>query len=148
MANIQKYLEEATMFFNSLATELGNPENTDQAYRLTSAFFHTLRERITVVESFHFISQLPLILKGIYVDGWKPSEYNKSETVEEFLYDVRQHSLKTASIDFGSDQEARDNIEAVIRILRHYISDGEIEHVKAQLPPAIAELFKKGDITA
>jgi uncharacterized protein (DUF2267 family) len=147
MANIQKYAEEANYYLNNLAAELGNPGDTDHAFRITSAFFHTLRERITFHESLHFISQLPMILKGIYVDGWKVTECKKYETQEEVLDEVRNHCSRTAGIDLGNNDEARDKIETVIRVLCNYVSEGEMEHVKAQLPPPIAELFEQRSMT-
>jgi uncharacterized protein (DUF2267 family) len=140
--NIGKYVEEANSFFKNVAIELGNSNDIDHATRVTTAVLHTLRERISPEESLHLISQLPMILKGIYVDGWKitraVSDFN---TVDEFLDEVRAHSLRSASRDFGNDEQARDAVRAVLKVINQYVSIGEIEHVKAQLPEPIAALF-------
>lgn len=143
MRSINKYVEEASVFFKQVATELGAPEDTDHALRVTTAFFHTLRERISPGESLHVISQLPMILKGIYVDGWKLSETtSNARTLHEFLDEVRAHTNRTAARDFGDDMQARDQLTAVIRVMRKYVDDGEIRNIKVQLPEPIAELFE------
>jgi uncharacterized protein (DUF2267 family) len=142
MANIQKYAEEANSFFKEVAQELQIPEDTELAARVTTAVFHTLRERITVEESMHLISNLPMILKGIYVDGWKIMKhvYN-ADTLEEFLNEVRQHAPRTGDHDFGGKQMAKDTVKAVISVLRRYLDEGEIRHIQEQLPEGVAALF-------
>ncbi|HYC39241.1 MAG TPA: DUF2267 domain-containing protein [Chitinophagaceae bacterium] len=142
MDKLNKYLEEANVFFRDVAIELGNPQDTDHAFRVSVALFHTLRDRITTQESMHVISQLPMILKGLYVDGWKiHDEVDRTDTLHEFLDAVRSHSLRNAGRDFGNDQQAVDNLSAVIRVLRRYVSEGEMRHIRQQLPQPIAELF-------
>jgi len=142
MDKMNKYLEEANVFFKDVAIELGNPLDTEHAFRVTVAFFHTLRDRITTEESMHVVSQLPMILKGLYVDGWKMHDaVDRTDTLAEFLEEVRNNSLRTAGRDFGNDQQAIDNLSAVIRVLRKYIDEGEMRHIRQQLPEPIAELF-------
>jgi uncharacterized protein (DUF2267 family) len=143
MANIGKYVEEANSFFKEVAQELQLPEDIDHAARVTTAVFHTLRERITAEESMHVISNLPMILKGIYVDGWKLSKQNNSvDTLEDFLNEVREHTPRSAGYDFGGKQMARDTVKAVLRVLRKYVDEGEIRHIQQQLPEGVAALFE------
>jgi uncharacterized protein (DUF2267 family) len=143
MDRLNKYVEEANLFFKDVAAELGNPEDTARASRVTVAFFHTLRERLSPSESMHVISQLPMILKGMYVDGWKMHEsINKVDTLDEFLDEVRDHSPGPIGRDFGDHQQTRENILAVISVLRKYVDEGEMRHIRTQLPEPIAELFE------
>jgi uncharacterized protein (DUF2267 family) len=140
--NTGKYVEEVNLFLKQVAQELGNPGDIDHAGRVTTSVLHTLRERISVEESIHLISQLPMILKGIYVDGWDISrELSQSDTLDEFLDDIREHNMRTAGRDFGNDQQTRDNVRAVLRVMKNYVSEGELNHIKEQLPKSIAELF-------
>ena len=135
-----KYVEELNLFLKNVAQELGNPGDTDHAGRVTVAVLHTLREKISVEESMHFISQLPMILKGIYVDGWGISrERNNADTLDEFLDDIRQYNPGFAGRDFGNNQQARENVKAVLRVMQNYVSEGEMNHIREQLPKPIAE---------
>lgn len=138
-----KYVEEANSFFKKVAVELNDPEDIDRASRVTTAVLHTFRDRILPEESMHLISQLPMILKGIYVDGWNISLKPKhSKTIDEFLNEVRTHT-RTAGRDFGSNQQTRDTVMAVLRVLQdQYVSVGETEDIKANLPGSLADLFE------
>jgi uncharacterized protein (DUF2267 family) len=142
--NTGKYVEEVNHFLRQVATELGNPEDTDHAGRVTIAVLHTLRERISVEESIHLISQLPIILKGIYVDGWDISrEMSEADTLDEFLEGIRQNAPRTQARDFGNDQEAREKVKAILRVMRNYISTGEMNHIREQLPDRLGVLFEE-----
>lgn len=141
--NTGKYVGEVNLFLKQVAEELGNPGDIDHAGRVTIAVLHTLRERITVEESLHLISQLPMILKGVYVDGWEISrDLNGSDTLDEFLDNIREHSPATAARDFGNNQQAREQVMAVLRVMSKYVSIGEMQHIRQQLPEPIAALFE------
>lgn len=141
-ANLNKYVEETSVFFKNVAAELGHPEDMDHAFRVSRAVLHALRERISPEESMHLISQLPMILKGIYVDGWKISRQpSDTRTVDEFLDEVRAYNLRTAGRDFGDDQQAREAVRAVLKVMNQYVSLGEMEDIKAQLPKPLAALL-------
>lgn len=142
MANIDNYVEEVNRYFREVAREMGNVEDIPHAMRVTTAVLHTLRDRISVEESMHVISNLPMILKGIYVDGWKITrKASDSSTLKEFLNEVRMHSPVNPGRDFGDDTFAEEQVKAVIRVLRNYIDDGEIRHIRQQLPEGVAMLF-------
>lgn len=142
--HINKYADDAHVFLRQVAKELGNRDDVDHAARVTVAVLHTLREKISVEESIHLISQLPLILKGVYVDGWDITREFMSEanTLEEFLDEIREHAPRTAERDFGDNRQTRENVMAVLRVMRSYVSEGEMNHIKQQMPKSIAVLFE------
>lgn len=142
--NTGKYVEDVNLFLRQVAQELGEPDNMDHAARVTVGVLHALRVNISVEESMHLISQLPLILKGVYVDGWNISrEMSQSNSLEEFLDDVRMQVLPTSERDFGDNEQASKNVRAVLRVMRNYVSEGEMRHIKQQLPKPIAALFEE-----
>jgi|SRR3954464_10127756 uncharacterized protein (DUF2267 family) len=139
---VSKYAEEANEFFKRVAVELGDPQDTGKAYRITRAVLHTLRKKIDAGESMNLVSQLPMILKGIYVDGWKISPQQKNhDGVPEFLQEIRDYLSRTAENDFPDEQEVLNGLFAVMRVLRNYVDEGEMEDIRAQMPRAIAPLF-------
>jgi uncharacterized protein (DUF2267 family) len=141
--NVNKYVEEANEFIKQVAEELGDGQHIEQATRIIVTVLHTLRERITVEESMHLISQLPMVLKGVYVDGWDiTAEMSRADTLEEFIDELRMHSDRTAGVDFGDDRQATDNARAVLKVMGKYVSPGEMEHIKGQLPKEVAELLE------
>jgi uncharacterized protein (DUF2267 family) len=142
MPKIEKFAEEAHRFYNKVAKECGTPQDVKHASRVTRAVLHTLRDRISIEESMHVIANLPMILKGVYVDGWKINrKNNRIETLDQFLDQVREHTSGDPGRDFGGQQKARNTVKAVLHVLRKYIDDGELRHIQQQLPPGVAILF-------
>lgn len=139
-AHFENYAQEGNAFLKELAIALGTPDDHEHAFRVMQAVFHTLRDRITMQESLHLISELPMALKAVYVNNWsfrdKPEKY---ETKAEFFERIRDVNL-TDEIDFGGNPE--NEVKAVFNVLAQKISSGEMGHVKGQLPAEIAELVE------
>ena len=140
--NFQKYAQEGQSFVNDLAAELGHPEEIARTGIVLRAVLHTLRERITISESFHLMSQLPMFLKAIYVDKWKFSEKPLDiKTKEEFVAEVEGHQQQYGEMEFSWNKSTEEIIQIVLSSLGKYISDGEYEDIIAQLPENIKEIF-------
>jgi uncharacterized protein (DUF2267 family) len=138
--HFENYVQEGNLFLKRLADELGSPGNQGHAFRVLNAVFKAIRDRITPQESLHLISEMPMAIKGLYVNDWKIHDKPKKyETKAQFLDEVC-NSMLTTEIDFGSDAE--DEVRAVFRVLKGCISEGELRHVKGQLTPEIAELME------
>jgi uncharacterized protein (DUF2267 family) len=141
--NFQKYAQEGQSFVNNLAAELGHPEEVARTGNVLRAVLHTLRERITISESLHLLSQLPMFLKGIYVDNWKfrekPMDIN---TKEEFAAEVERHQQQHGEREYSWNKSTEEIIQIVFSSLGKYISDGEYDDIIAQMPKNIKEIFR------
>ena len=138
--HFENYAQQGNLFLKRLAEELGSPGDQGHAFRVVQAVFQAIRDRITPQESLHLISEMPMAIKGLYVNNWKIHDKPKKyETKAEFLDQVC-NSILTVEIDFGSDAE--EETRAVFRVLKSYISEGELMHVKGQLTPEIAQLME------
>ncbi|MBK1441578.1 DUF2267 domain-containing protein [Parapedobacter sp. ISTM3] len=138
--HFEQYAHEGNLFLKKVAEQLGTPDDRQHAFRVVQAVFQALRDRITVEESMHLISELPMVLKAIYVNGWNISkERRDSPTMDDFLQEITANS-PTPGRDFGSNP--KDGAAAVFRVIKDYVSPGEYEHVKGQLTPEIAELLE------
>lgn len=141
--NFESYAPEANLFLKEVATELGTPQDTDHAYRVTRSVFHTLREVLVPEESAHLISQLPIMLKAIYVDGWnfQSRKDNKIRSMDAFLQCVRSKDQTAATRDFGNDDTAKTRVKSVLGVLQRHVSEGETMHILNQLPGELSELW-------
>lgn len=138
---VDHYCHDAQLFFRDLALELGPPEDIELAMRVTRDIFHVLRDRIMPEQSMQLVSQLPMLLEGMYVDGWKITKARtESVTLEEFMNDLRSED-PAAGHDFANDEEAKLKIRAVFDTLRRYVDGGELRHLCAQLPSAFTQVI-------
>ncbi|MFO7893658.1 MAG: DUF2267 domain-containing protein [Longimicrobiales bacterium] len=119
--------------------DLGPFENQQQAYSHFRAVLHALRDRLTVEEATHLASELPMLVRGFYYEGWRPAlAPNDQETQAEFMDKVRE------SLDgqMTSEDELRAAVKAVFQLLENRIEEGQIRHVRAQLPEQIEALWE------
>ena len=58
-----------------------------------------LRRRLTLDESFDLLAQLPMCIKAVYVDGWKPALFpDKSiKTLEDFIREVLEEDKRSCN---------------------------------------------------
>ena len=139
---IDKHCQEANQFIKELASQLGTPGDTEHALRVLRCVFKALRRRIVPEESMHIISQLPLIFKGMYVDGWNiHDELSDAQTFNDFLDEIRNNTESRADVDFADDELAKKKITTVFKALKVYISEGELDHIRAELPNEIAGMI-------
>jgi uncharacterized protein (DUF2267 family) len=139
--NFEQYAQESNRFVKDVANELGNGADTDTAYRIMRSVFHTLREILSPEESLHLLSQLPLGIKGIYVDGWHIGGGDRIRSMPEFLACLRSQNDRSAGRDFGDDETSRHHVKAVLNVLKRHVTTGEIQHVIDQFPLELTELW-------
>jgi uncharacterized protein (DUF2267 family) len=140
--NFNQYATEGNTFLKEYAKELGIPEAPERAGRILSAILHGLRTIISVEESLQFIAQLPMFLKAVYVNGWTiKAKKNKVKDMEGFINLIRSFDSKTSLYDFESYEIAEDYIYSTFLILRKYVSSGEMEDIRDELPKKLKGLI-------
>ncbi|HKZ65115.1 MAG TPA: DUF2267 domain-containing protein [Chitinophagaceae bacterium] len=136
-----KYIQPADLFIKEVANELGNEQDINLALRVTRAVFHTVRDMLTPEESLHLIAQLPMILKAIYVDGWKPGNAGKVRSMQEFLKYLRSKSDRP-EIDFVNDDDTIHTVQCMLDVVQRHVTTGEISHIVDQFPQELLVLWK------
>ena len=83
-----------------------------------------------------------MLIKAVYVDGWKIShEYRTMRHLGDFIEAVREADGRGSSYDFVTDYEVTEAIQAVFRVLKNHVSEGEIDDVIAVLPAELKPLM-------
>lgn len=78
-------LQTTNVWLDELMKELGWQER-QRAYHALRAVLHTLRDRLPVDEAAHLAAQLPMLIRGIYYEGWHPADKPlKQRNKEQFL---------------------------------------------------------------
>lgn len=144
--NFYKHAEKGDKFLNELTLELGNNSNISQAGRVLQAVFKTLRNHLTIEENFDLLSQLPMALKAIYINGWKPKNNQEvSRTKNGFIEEVMENEGANFTNDFPDYEDCEFAILAVFKVMRKYVSEGEFNDIEAVLPSQLKELVRDSD---
>ncbi len=142
MTNFNKYVQDGEQFIREIALETNTPLDTTKASRILRAVLHALRRRLPVTTSLQLISQFPMLIKAIYVDGWKIRD--ESGTLQhpgDFIEVVREEGGPGLLRDLMTDYEVTEAIHAVFRVVKKHVSEGEIDDVLATLPLELRPLL-------
>ncbi|RPI16699.1 MAG: DUF2267 domain-containing protein [Ignavibacteriae bacterium] len=140
--NFDDYAQKGNEILRKIAEEMGEPGNKDKAGRVLRASLHALRKRLPAEESMQFIAQLPMALKSVYVDGWKlRKEHEKIKKIEHFMSEVQDESSGSGFVDFPTLDETQRLTMCVFRVLKEYVSAGEMEDIKSVLPEELKQMF-------
>lgn len=134
-ATISHAVQQAQEWLKELEMTAGLADETE-ALSVLRAVLHQLRDRLTVDEGVQFAAQLPLILRGIYYEGWQPRHVpNKDiETREAFLDALTMRMLPRRL-------PPEPIAQSVFSLLAHHLDPGEIADVIGQLPDDIKGLW-------
>ena len=117
----------------------GGFEVEQQAYSWFRAVLHTIRDRLTVEEAAHFASQLPMLVRGFYYEGWRPAlAPNEWTTLDDFFSRIRESLHAPTQEDVG---DMRQPTGAVLTLLTEKLTEGQVRHVREQLPKEVQELW-------
>jgi uncharacterized protein (DUF2267 family) len=139
--DFEKFAMKGNEFLHKLEDNLGGDER-GHAARILKSTFRVLRNHLTFEESLQLLAQLPIAIKGIYVDGWKKGEHKKIKTVDDFLIEILQEEGDNAWRDFNDKDEIIDCVRAVVDTMRMYVSGGEMDQALATLPKKIQAIFE------
>ena len=141
--NFNQYASEGNRFLNDYAKEMNLGDNTEKAGRILTSILHALRDIIPIQESFQFMAQLPMFIKGVYVHGWSSKQKKlRIKRMSEFIDLVRQHDGAAAVNDFEySEEVAEQYIKTTFIYLRKYVSLGELEDIRDSLPKELKSMI-------
>lgn len=138
--NFNQYAVEANTFMKEYGEKI-MVEDKNKAGRILSAVLHGLREVISTEESLQLIAQLPMFLKAVYVNGWSGHKKQKIRSLVEFIDLINRFDGATSIYDFGSDEETITYVKTTFLVLRKYISFGELEDIRTELPKELKSLI-------
>jgi uncharacterized protein (DUF2267 family) len=111
-------------------------EDRHKAYGGLRTTLHALRDRLTPEETAQFGAQLPMLIRGLYYEGWTPTgKPDKVRHKVAFLAPIRDHFQDDWDVD--PEEVAR----AVLHVIATHVSAGEIEDILLLLPKELKELW-------
>lgn len=106
------------------------------AYRTLRAVLHALRDRLTIDEAVQLGAQLPMLIRGLYYEGWCPRRKPIKANRAQFLERVR-----TSDCWRPGQLHPELFVRAVLSVLARHISAGEVNDILAILPADLRELW-------
>ncbi len=140
--SLDRAIQNTILWLNDIQEELGW-DSRDNVYQATKAVLQTIRDRLPVEEVVHLSANLPLVMKGMLMDGYdlrdKPL---RVRSLEEFYDNVQDNydGLRRNTID--TDEASH----AVIRALNNRMGGGEMTKVAAVMPEKIKRLFEESGV--
>lgn len=129
-------LEKTNLMLKDIEEAYGwSKDRRHQSYAAMRTVLHLLRDRLPVQESVEFSAQLPVLVRGVYFEGWDPSLVPIKLNRDDFLYEVRQ----------GFPYEVEGGVESLVRTvlnaLRRHVTQGEWEDVKSNMPKDLSTIM-------
>lgn len=129
-------LQKTHVWLNDIMEELACEGDRKAAYVALRSVLHAVRDHLTIEEAADLGAQLPLLIRGIYYEGWTPSSKPvKERSKDAFLAHIRHAFTDNETVNV--ENVAR----AVLRVLTAHVGAGEMAHVKRLLPAALRSLW-------
>jgi uncharacterized protein (DUF2267 family) len=129
-------LQKTMIWFQKIMDEMGW-DDQHKTYQILRCVLHTLRDRLPIQEAVDLGAQLPMLIRGMYYEGWNlKGKPIKMHTQEEFFTHVCQQ-LPASRCDFNPEQATR----AIFKVLAESISAGEIQDIKDNMPKSLLDLW-------
>jgi uncharacterized protein (DUF2267 family) len=136
-----KTLQTTNIWLDEIMEKLGPDRHL--AWKVLSTVLHKLRERLTVELSAHLGAELPLLVRGVYYDQYRPSEQPKDwNSYDVFVHEVSKWLSDARPVD------PKDAIDAVFSALSRHVPGGQIQNVKDALPSSLRAAWNAADATA
>lgn len=128
-------LKTTNIWLDEIMAELGPTRQV--AWHVLGGVLRTIRDRLPLGLAAHLGAQLPLLVRGLYYEQWRPTaeESAAARTHEQFLERVSEALATTRPID--SSQAAR----VVFNVLGRHLSAGQVENIRNALPENVRALW-------
>lgn len=127
-------LNETNRWLEALEDQLGCDRH--QAYAAMRAVMHVLRDRLEPASAMRLAAQLPILLKGVYVEGWRPDETPvRFRTAGAFVEAVR------AALPDNFPFETELATRAALAVLWSQMDGGAMEKVRREIPDDLRTLW-------
>ena len=121
-------VQESNEWLKCIEDELP-PCDRQQAYAAMRAVLHVLRDRLPTEAVLGLSAQLPMLLRGVFLEGWRPNGHTSGIRVpQEFAEAVADRC------PHNFPREPTGAICAVFAVLAEHLAPGEVSKIINHLP--------------
>lgn len=134
-----KIIDSAAQTTNEWVNELDYRTgwaNKPRAFRLLRQVLHVIRDHLSADEAAQLGAQLPVLIRGVFYEGWNPSRTPSNLRTAAAFVEAVQEGFRTDPME-----DAEDAIAAAIDLLDAHVSEGEMDEVKATFTRKVRALF-------
>lgn len=111
--------------------------DTHESYQALRAVLQTLRDRLPADEAAHLAAQLPLLIRGIFFEGWRPSVVPMESDLGEFLEGVSEKMVTPRPID------PLLLTQQVLGVMDGFLGEGELEKIRGLFSKKLQVIFAR-----
>lgn len=120
-------VQETNTWLNLIEARLP-PCGKQDAYQALRAVLHVLRDRLPMGAVLGLSAQLPMLMRGLFLEGWKPDAPLNIHGLADFAEHVE------ARLPDGFPRAAQDVVPTIFGVLRERLDTGEIHKLTRLLP--------------
>ena len=135
LEGIDHTIQQTYTWIDEVAEAL-KPSNRHIGYQVLRGFLHTVRDRLPMDEAVHLGAQLPMLLRGLYYDGWDP---------EAIPGDIRDGQAFLSAFAWEARLpdaiNMRASVQAAYEVLARHVTSGEVSEVLNALPGEVRDML-------
>jgi uncharacterized protein (DUF2267 family) len=129
-----KTLQTTSIWLGEIEREIGPDRRL--AWKVLGTVLHKLRDRLSVDLAAHLGSQLPLLVRGVYYDQYRPARQPVDcDTIDAFLAEVVEWLADSRAVD------PKAATATVFALLSRHIDAGQIAKVQHSLPKPLRSFW-------
>jgi len=132
---LEHSIQETDVWLKAIQ-EKAHLDSRPHAYNALRAVIHALRDRLTPESAAHLGAQLPILVRGIYYEGWHMAD---KPTGDRSAQDFADHVAKELPPKFPLDPLTASH--GVFEVLWQKLDPGATAKVVNQLPPGLQQLW-------
>lgn len=133
--SFEQQIKETQQWLTEIAELMDASKRKDWAYSALKAVLHTVRDRTTLQEVFHLSAQLPVLIRGIYLENYSPNGKPLKLKAEQFMSMIRE------KMGPGVEVSEVDAFRAVMTVLYQKVSPGELDDIRGSMPKTIQSFW-------
>lgn len=134
-----KSVQQTNQILKDLELQLGWENRRDQTFDLLRISLQALRDRLPVNPAVHLGSELPMLMRGLYYEGWDPDKVPVKINKESFLENIRRE------FKYNSELNIEKLVNIALATTLQTVSDDTQQQIREVLPEGIAKLVAKPD---